>query len=148
MTMKLDLNNALKQAMLDKDETRKNTLRMLLTAIKLAEVEKGSELDDASIFSLVHKEIKMRKETIEGAQKAGRQDLINQSEAEITVLELFLPKMMSPDELSVLVKSVIDEVGASTLADTGKVMKALMTKVQGRAPGDQVSQMVRSLLQG
>ncbi len=148
MTMKLDLNNALKQAMLDKDETRKNTLRMLLTAIKLAEVEKGSELDDASIFSLVHKEIKMRKETIEGAQKAGRQDLISQSEAEITVLELFLPKMMSPDELSALVKSVIDEVGASTLADTGKVMKALMPKVQGRAPGDQVSQMVRSLLQG
>lgn len=148
MTMKLDLNNALKQAMLDKDETRKNTLRMLLTAIKLAEVEKGSELDDASIFSLVHKEIKMRKETIEGAQKAGRQDLISQSEAEITVLELFLPKMMSPDELSSLVKSVIDEVGASTLADTGKVMKALMPKVQGRAPGDQVSQMVRSLLQG
>lgn len=148
MTMKLDLNNALKQAMLDKDETRKNTLRMLLTAIKLAEVEKGSELDDASIFSLVHKEIKMRKETIEGAQKAGRQDLISQSEAEITVLELFLPKMMLPDELSALVKSVIDEVGASTLADTGKVMKALMPKVQGRAPGDQVSQMVRSLLQG
>jgi len=147
MTLILDLNSALKKAMLAKDDSSRNTLRLLLSAIKLTEIEKGSQLDDAAIFSLIQKEIKMRKESIEGAQKADRTDLIDQANIEISILEAFLPKGLSAQELNDLVKAAIAESGATGPTDTGKVMKVLMPKIQGRAPGDVVSQAVRDLLQ-
>jgi len=147
MTLITELNSALKQAMLAKDDSSRNTLRLLLSAIKLAEVEKGSPIDDAAIFSLIQKEIKMRKESIEGAQKADRTDLIDQANIEISILEAFLPKGLSAQELNDLVKSAIADSGATGPSDTGKVMKVLMPIIQGRAPGDVVSKAVRDLLQ-
>lgn len=146
--IKTQLNDAMKEAMKSGDEVRKRTVRMVLAAIKQVEIDKQTTLDDPAILSLIQKEIKNRREALEEAQKAGRADLVENNRAEIAVLEAFLPKAMSPDELRALVQAAIAESGASSVADMGKVMKVVMPKVAGRAPGDMVSQMVRELLAG
>ncbi len=148
MGLKQDIELALKDAMKANDEMRKRTYRLILTSMKLAEVEAGKPLDDASALAVIQKEIKIRRESIEGAQQASRTDLIAETEKEIKILEGFLPRQLSEDELTHLVIEAIQETGASGLADTGRVMKALMPKIQGRAPGDRVSQVVRKVLQG
>ena len=128
------------------DDVARRTTRMSLAAIKQAEVDKQTTLDDAAVIALLQKEIKNRREAIEEAKKANRADLISDNEAEIKVLEAFLPKAMSADELRTLVQAAIAETGASTQTDMGKVMKVLMPRVAGRAAGDQVSAMVKELL--
>ncbi|KAA3644831.1 MAG: GatB/YqeY domain-containing protein [Chloroflexi bacterium] len=148
MSLKDDLNNALKEAMRANDAIRKNTLRLALSAIKLAEVEKQEDLDDAAVTAILQKEVKSRKETQVDAEKAGRQDMIAEAADEIKVLEEYLPEAMSEEDLIALVKATIEEVGASSPADMGKVMGALMPKVQGRADGGQLSALVRQQLQG
>lgn len=129
------------------DEIRKRNIRMVLAAVKLAEVEKGSPLDELGLMALLQKEIKSRRESIQDAQKANRPDLVAAGEADIAALEVFLPKGLSTEELQALAKEVIAEVGAKGPADMGKVMKLLLPRLQGRAPGDQASQAVRHLLQ-
>jgi hypothetical protein len=146
MDIKEKLTEAMRQAMRANDDVSRRTTRMVLAAIKLAEVEKQAALDDAVVMGLLQKEIKNRREAIEEARKADRGDLIGENEAEIKVLEGFLPKAMSPEELRALVQAAIAETGAAAPADMGKVMKALMPKVAGRAAGDQVSSMVKELL--
>jgi len=146
MDIKEKLTEAMRQAMRANDDVARRTTRMVLAAIKLAEVEKQASLDDATVMGLLQKEIKNRREAIEEARKANRDDLIGENEAEIKVLEGFLPKAMSPEELRSLVQAAIAETGAAAPADMGKVMKALMPKVAGRAAGDQVSSMVKELL--
>lgn len=146
MDLKTQLNDSLKDAMKSGDAARRDTLRMALAAIKQAEVDKRVSLDDAAVISLLQKEIKNRREALEEAKKAGRADLAAANEAEIGVLEAFLPKAMSADELRALVQAAIAETGAASAGDMGKVMKAVMPKVAGRAPGDAVSAMVRELL--
>ena len=147
MTIKDQLNASMKDAMKSGDEVRKRTVRMVLAAVKQAEVDKRTELDDMAVMSLIQKEMKNRREALEEAKKANRADLIEANEAEIKVLEAFLPKAMPAEELRALVQASIDETGASTPADMGKVMKAVMPKVAGRAPNDVVSATVRELLQ-
>jgi len=129
------------------DEVRKRTVRMVLAAIKQAEIDRRITLDEPAVLSILQKEIKMRKESLEEAKHAGRENLAQDALAEIAVLETFMPQGMSPDELRALVTAAITETGAATAADMGKVMKALLPKVAGRAPGDQVSAIVRELLQ-
>jgi len=146
MDIKEKLTEAMRQAMRANDDVARRTTRMVLAAIKLAEVEKQASLDDATVMGLLQKEIKNRREAIEEARKANRDDLIGENEAEIKVLEGFLPKAMSPEELRSLVQAAIEETGAVAPGDMGKVMKALMPKVAGRAAGDQVSSMVKELL--
>ena len=146
MDIKEKLTEAMRQAMRANDDVARRTTRMVLAAIKLVEVEKQASLDDATVMGLLQKEIKNRREAIEEARKANRDDLIGENEAEIKVLEGFLPKAMSPEELRSLVQAAIAETGAAAPADMGKVMKALMPKVAGRAAGDQVSSMVKELL--
>lgn len=149
MDTKLKIETALKDAMRAKDNVRKRTLRGVLAAIKLAQVEKGGTtvtLDEPTIAGLIQKEIKSRRESIQDANRANRPDLVADSEAEITVLESFLPAPFSPAELQVLIQAAITEVGASSPADMGKVIKLVMPRVQGRAPGDQISQMVKQIL--
>lgn len=146
MDIKTRLNEALKEAMKSGDTARRDTLRMALAAIKQAEVDRQTTLDEAAVTALLHKEIKNRREALEEAKKASRADLAAANEAEIAVLEAFLPKAMSADELRALVQTAIAETGAATASDMGKVMKAVMPKVAGRAPGDAVSAMVRELL--
>jgi uncharacterized protein YqeY len=148
MPVKTDLEAALKDAMRANDAVRKSTLRIALTAIKEAEVQKMGELDDAAVLSILQKEVRSRQEALAEAEKAGRQDLVENAKAEMKVLEGYLPKGLSEAELETIVQSAIAEVGASTPADMGKVMKAVLPKVQGRADGGQVSQLVRSKLQG
>jgi hypothetical protein len=148
MDLKAQLNQALKEAMKSGDEIRKRTVRMALAAIKQAEIDRQVTLDDQGVLSILQREIKTRRESLEEAQKAGREDLVQALQAEIAVLQAFLPQALSAEELRALAKAVIEEVGASSVADMGRVMKALMPRVANRAPGDQVSQIVRSLLTG
>lgn len=148
MSLLEKLNQDLKEAMKAKDETRKRVLRLALSAVKLVEVEKQEELDDAAVIGVLQKEAKSRQETIEDAKKAERPDLIEIAKAEMAILEEYLPEGLSPEELETLIKEVIAEVGATSMADMGKVMGAIMPKVQGRADGGQVNQVVRQLLQG
>lgn len=126
---------------------RKRTVRMVLAAVKQVEVDKRVELDDVAVINLVQKEVKNRRESLEEAKKANRADLVEANEAEIKVLEVFLPKAMPAEELGVIVQAAIAETGASSPADMGKVMKIVMAKVAGRAPNDMVSATVRELLQ-
>ena len=147
MDLKTQLNESVKDAMKSGDEVRKRTVRMVLAAIKQAEVDKQTALDDPAVIALIQKEIKNRREALEEAKKAERTDLVNDNEAEIKVLEVFLPKAMPAEELRVLAQAAIAETGAVSPSDMGQVMKIVMTKVAGRAPGDMVSQVVRELLQ-
>ena len=147
MTIKTQLNDSMKDAMKSGDEVRKQTVRMVLAAVKQVEVDKRTELDDMAVMNLIQKEMKNRRESLEEAKKANRADLVEANEAEMKVLEAFLPKAMPAEELRALVQVAIDETGASTPADMGKVMKVVMAKVAGRAPNDVVSATVRELLQ-
>jgi uncharacterized protein YqeY len=146
MSMKTQLEIELRNAMRASDDLRKSTLRMVLSEIRLVEVEKGSLLDDASIMTVLHKEVKSRRESIADAQRANRPDLIDQAEAEIVILEGYLPKGFSAEELETLARQAITETSASSLKEMGQVMKVLMPRLQGRATGDQASQVVRKLL--
>jgi uncharacterized protein YqeY len=147
MASKADLENALKDAMRAHDELRKRVLRMALASIRLQEKDKGAPLDEPAVQSILQKEVKMRQEAIQDAERADRADLKAMAEEEIGVLEDFLPKQLTPEELDRLVQEAIQEVGASSMRELGQVMKTLMPRIQGRAPGDQVSQAVRRQLQ-
>ena len=147
MTIKTQLIDSMKDARRSGDEIRKRTVRMALAAVKQAEVDKRIELDDLAITNILQKEVKNRREALEEAKKASRPDLIEANEAEIKVLEAFLPKAMPADELRALVQAAITETGAAGPGDMGKVMKVVMGKVAGRAPNDMVSAAVRELLQ-
>ena len=147
MTLKTQLNDSVKDAMKSGDEVRKRTIRMVLAAVKQAEVDKRVELDDTAVMNLIQKEMKNRRESLEEARKANRADLVEANEAEINVLQAFLPKAMPAEELNALVQAAIAETGAASPADMGKVMKVVMAKVAGRAPNDLVSAAVRELLQ-
>ncbi|NPA92166.1 MAG: GatB/YqeY domain-containing protein [Chloroflexi bacterium] len=147
MDTRAKLQQALKDAMRQKDDLRKRTIRSALAALKLAEVEAGGALDEQAQWAVLQKEIKMRREAIEGAQKAGRDDLIAEAQAEIAVLQEFLPPALDDEALEALAREAIAEVGATSMREMGKVMAVLMPRVQGRATGGQVSQVVRRLLQ-
>jgi uncharacterized protein YqeY len=147
MTIKTQLNESMKEAMKSGDDVRKRTVRMVLAAVKQVEVDKRTELDDTAVMGLIQKEIKNRREALEEAKKANRTDLIEANEAEINILQAFLPKAMPAEELRALVQAAISETGASSPADMGKVMKTVMPRVAGRAPNDMVSATVRELLQ-
>ncbi len=149
MDIKTQLSEAMKQAMRANDDVTRRTTRMALAAVKQAEVDKQTTLDDAAILALLQGEIKNRWDALADARKANRSDLVADNEAEIAVLNRFLPESMrtiSQDQVRVLVQAAIAETGASSQTDMGKVMKALMPKVAGRAPGDQVSAVVKELL--
>jgi uncharacterized protein YqeY len=147
ISLKEKFNNLLHESIKGHDEVARDTMRMILTNLKLIEVEKKQPLDDAAILSLVQKEIKMRHESIEEFKKGNRQDLVERSEAEVKVLEQFLPKQLSDEEIRAVVQTAISEVGASSIADMGKVMKAALPKMQGKAASDRVSSTVKELLQ-
>jgi hypothetical protein len=148
MDLKTQLNESMKDALRSGDTVRKNTVRLALAAIKQVEIDKQTTLDDLAVIALLQKEIKNRKEAIEEAKKAEREDLVKDNQAEIAVLEAFLPAAMPEGELRELVKAAIAETGASGPADMGKVMKVALEKVAGRAPGGEVSAVVRGLLSG
>ncbi len=147
MDTKEKLELALKDAMKSGDDVRKRTVRMVMAAVRQVEIDKQTNLDDAAVLSIIQKEIKTRKDDIEEARSANRPDLVASSEAEINVLQGYLPQALTEAELNQLVSEAIAEVGAASPADMGKVMKALLPRVGARAPGNQVSAAVRQQLQ-
>ncbi len=146
MTTKVDLESALKDAIRSHNEPAKRTIRMVLTSIKLMEIEKGQPLDEAAIASVLQKEMKIRQESITDAQKANRLDLISSNDEELEILKSFLPAQLSEDELKELAIRIIQEIGATGPADIGRVMKIIIPQIQGRAAGDQINRVVRELL--
>jgi uncharacterized protein YqeY len=147
MDLKSTLQSDLKDAMRHHEETRKSTIRLALSAIKLAEVEKNAHMDEAVYLAIVQKEIKARRESIEDAQRANRPELITQAEEEIKILQTYLPTALSQEELESMAKAAVLEVGATSIREMGQVMKILIPKLQSRATGDQASAAVRKLLQ-
>ena len=147
MEIKEKLEEDLRTALRAGDDVSKRTLRMTLAAVRQVEIDKRISLEEAAVLSIIQKEIKTRKESVEEARGANRPDIVAATEAEIKVLQGYLPEAMSADELQTLVKAAIAEVGATSLSDMGKVMKILMPQVPGRAAGDQVSAAVRQILQ-
>jgi uncharacterized protein YqeY len=146
MLTKESLEEDLKNAMRARDEVSKRTLRMVLTAVKLAEVDRRGPLDEPTLLALIQKEIKTRRESVEEAERANRSDMVAATQAEIDFLIGYLPQPLTSEELESLARQAIEEVGASEPSDMGKVMKVLMPRIQGRADGKATSELVRSLL--
>ena len=135
----------LKAAMKAKDSVALNTLRALKSAIKNAAIEKGgadAELEDTEIIALVRKQVKQRQDSIEQFEKGGRPELAATEKAEIAILEAYLPAAMSAEELTALVAAAVEETGAKSRADMGKLMKLLQERTEGRADGKSLSQEV------
>jgi len=147
MDTKEKLEIALREAIRAGDDVRKRSIRMVLAAVRQVEIDRQVKLDEAAVLSIIQKEIKTRKESVEEARRANRPDIVAATEAEIVVLQAYLPEALGADEMKVLVEAAIAEAGASSPADMGRVMKLLMPRLAGRAPGDQVSALVRQLLQ-
>jgi len=146
MNTKELLTQSLKQALRDRDERRKRTVRLALAAIKNAEIDSRTDLDEPAILAILQKELKSRRETIEGAERARREDLITEALAEIMILEEFMPSPLTEEEIKVLAQEVINKIGATSPRDMGKVMQTLMPQVVGRADGKEVSQIAHQLL--
>jgi len=146
MGVKSTLEDALKQSMREKDEMRRNALRLALSSIKLAEVEAGKALDDLAVFAILQKEIKTKEETILEAKKAGRLEMITPINNEIDYIKGFLPKELSDVELLQLVKDVIKDTGAVTFKEMGKVMKIAIEQAAGRASNDRISKLIKEML--
>jgi uncharacterized protein YqeY len=153
MGLREQLMDDLKEAMRGKDETGKRAIRSVLAALKKAETELDADgqrvsLDDDAILHVIAKQAKERQESIDAFQSGGRDDLVVQEEADLAVLQGYLPRQMSRDEVEVEVRQVIAEVGATGPQDMGKVMKPLMARLKGRADGRLANQIVRDLLAG
>jgi uncharacterized protein YqeY len=146
MTSKTVLESDLRDAMRSGDDVRKRTLRMILSSIKLAEVDKRGELTEGEIDAILQKEVKTRNESIAEAEGAGREDVASSTRVEVDVIAGYLPEPLSPDELDRIVRDAVAASGASGPQDMGKVMKTLMPMVQGRADGKAVSAKVREVL--
>jgi len=146
MNTKELLTQSLKQALRDRDERRKRTVRLALAAIKNAEIDSRTDLDEPAILAILQKELKSRRETIEGAERARREDLITEALAEIKILEEFMPSPLTEEEIKVLAQEVINKIGATSPRDMGKVMQTIMPQLAGRADGKEVSQIVHQLL--
>ena len=146
MSLKQQLANDLKDAIRQRDEARKNAIRMATWAIKNAEVEKGAELRDADVLALLGREAKRRRESIAEFKKAQRQDLVDKEQAELGVLQSYLPAQISRDEIVQAAREVIAEVGAGGPSDKGKVMPVLIGRLAGRAEGREINEVVTELL--
>ena len=147
MSLLAQIQQELKAAMLAKDADRLSTLRLLKSAIGYAQIEKKNEnLPEADLIAIVQKEIKKRRDAIEQFQAGGRPELAEKEESEIRVLEHFLPKQLTGEELEQLVREVIRDVGATGKKDMGPVIKAVQTKATGRADGKTISAVVGRLL--
>lgn len=147
MSLSARLNEDMKTAMRNKDKFRLSVIRMLRAAVKNAEIERKQELDDEQVVDILSRELKQRKDSLLEIEKAGRQDLADNLQAEIEIIAEYLPEPLSEAEIAGLVAQAIRDTGASSKADMGKVMAALMPKVKGRADGKLVNRIVQQHLQ-
>lgn len=148
MGLREKLNHDLKEAMRAKQGERRDTLRLLLAAIKQSEVDEQTELGEDEIEALLFKQAKQRHESITAYEKADREDLAGPERAELVIIEAYLPQMMSREEIEAIAREIIDRVGADSPKSMGAVMGQLMPQVKGKADGRLVNQVVRELLGG
>ena len=144
--MKEELLKALKEAMIAKDELKKNTITMLIAAILQTEKDEKRELTEQDIIQIVAREVKRRKESIEDFKKGGREDLVEQVEKEIEILSKYLPEQLSREEVVNLVEKAVEKVGATSPKDMGKVMQELKPETAGKCDGKLLSEIVREKL--
>lgn len=148
MSLKTQLKTDLATAMREKDTEKRDTLRMLLAAIKQIEVDEQTTLDEVAVQAVLEKQAKQRRESIDFAEEAGRSELAEKEREELQIIEAYLPRKMSEDEIRAVAAAVIAEVGATGMKDMGRVMGQLMPRLKGNADGAVVSAVVRQLLQG
>ena len=144
--MKEELLKALKEAMREKDELKKDTITMLRAAILPVEKDDRKELTESEMQAIVAKQIKSRKESLEDYKKANRDDIVSKIEKEIEILTVYLPEQLTEDEIKGLILKAIEKTGASTPRDMGKVMQEIRPQITGKADGKVVSDMVKQLL--
>ncbi len=140
------LQEEMKKAMKSGEKDRLSTIRMLISEIKKVQIDKKKDLTDEEIIQLLQRYAKQRKEAIQQYKKANREDLVEKEEKELKVVEEFLPEQLSEEKIENIVQETIEEIGASSLKDMGKVMKVVMEKVKGRADGSIVSKIVKQKL--
>ncbi|MDO5028340.1 MAG: GatB/YqeY domain-containing protein [Bacillota bacterium] len=146
MSLKERLMEDLKTSMKNKDILRKNTITMVRAEIKQVEVDQRVDLDDEDILKIMSKQLKEKRNSIQEFKKGDRQDLVDQAEAEIAILLEYLPKQLTEEELTEIVKNVLEKSGYTSMKDMGKIMKEVMPLVQGKADGNMVNQVVRKIL--
>ena len=146
MTLLGEISSALKDAMREKDEAKLASLRSVLTAVKNREKEVRRSLEDPEVIYLISTQIKQRKESIDLYRKGGREDLAKAEERELQILQAYMPEELSTEEMSQALDEIISDVGAVSIKDMGKVMKAAMAKLAGRADGRVINEMVKEKL--
>jgi uncharacterized protein len=140
------LNDDMKQAMKNKDKLKLSVIRMVKSSVKNEEINQGKELSDDEVLTVLTRELKQRRDSLQEFEKAGREDLAASARDEINVLIEYMPEQLSEEEVRKLVSEAIQQVGAASKKDMGKVMGALMPKVKGRADGALVNKIVQELL--
>ncbi|WP_018692736.1 GatB/YqeY domain-containing protein [Algicola sagamiensis] len=146
MSLLEQLKDAQKSAMKAKDKARLGTIRMVLAAIKQVEVDTRKELSDEDVTTVLTKQVKQRRDSIEQFESANRQDLADAEAAELAVLEEFLPKPLTEEEINALIKDAIEKSGAASMQEMGKVIGLLKPQMIGRADMGKVSQLVKANL--
>jgi len=146
MSLKDQISETLKIAMKENNNELRRVIRTILASIKNIEIDNRAILTDQEIISILHKEIKIRNESIEGAQKNNRQDLIDEALADINIINQFIPAGLSDEEIKVITRESIAKLGSKNPSDMGKVMKDILPIINGRAPNSKVSQIVKELL--
>ncbi|EYE88119.1 aspartyl-tRNA amidotransferase subunit B [Fervidicella metallireducens AeB] len=147
MSLKERLQEDWKTALKNKDSFKASVLSMARAAILQAEKVDGSKLDDEAIISVLSKEVKQRRDAIVEYERGNRQDLVDQVNGEINILLEYLPQQLTEEEIAEIVKNAVNETGATSVKEMGKVMTSIMPKVKGRADGKLVSQIVKQFLQ-
>ncbi|WP_338750201.1 GatB/YqeY domain-containing protein [Bacillus sp. FJAT-52991] len=140
------LNNDMKQAMKNKEKDKLTVIRMLKAALQNEGIKAGKELTEDDELTVLSREVKQRKDSLHEFEKAGREDLVSKIQTELTYVNIYMPKQLSEEELEAIVQETIAEVNASSKADMGKVMSALMPKVKGKADGGIVNKLVQANL--
>ncbi len=142
------LQNDMKLALKNKDELRLSTIRLLLSSVSYARIEKGRELTDDEVCQVLAKAAKQRRESIEAAERGGRDDVAQKEKAELAIINEYLPTQLNESEIETIARRIVDEVGAKDQKDRGKVMGRLMQEIRGRADGRIASEIVERILRG
>ena len=144
--LKEKLMEDLKVAMRNKDEIRKNTVQMVRAAILQIEKDKGIQVEDNKILEIIAKEVKSKKDALKDFEKAGREDLINQTNQEISVLQEYLPKQLSREEIKIELEKIITEIGATSMKDMGAIMKEAKAKMGASADGKTINEVAKEIM--
>jgi hypothetical protein len=146
MELQQRLRDNLKQAIKSGDKRCVSVIRLVLSAVKNAEIAKGDTLDDSDVLGVIAKEARQRRESIAAFTKGGRSDLVSTEEAELAILTGYLPEQMSREEIAAAARKLIDEIGARGPADKGKVMPRLIAQLKGRAEGREINEVLNEIL--